>query len=62
MDLINIAAPAGERRDRFFARSVGTSFDVRASDGATEIDVYDEIGFWGVNAPKGCRRRRTSRQ
>lgn len=50
MDLINIAAPAGERRDRFFARSVGTSFDVRASDGATEIDIYDEIGFWGVNA------------
>lgn len=50
MDLINIAAPEGERRDRFFARSVGTSFDVRAATGATEIDLYDEVGFWGVNA------------
>lgn len=50
MDLINIAAPEGERRDRFFARSVGTSFDVRAAADAMEIDLYDEVGFWGVNA------------
>lgn len=50
MDLINITAPEGERRDRFFARSAGTSFDVRAASGATEIDLYDEVGFWGVNA------------
>lgn len=50
MDLINFTAPEGNRRDRFFARSTGTAFDVRASEGATEIDLYDEVGFWGVNA------------
>lgn len=50
MDLINIEAPEAERRDRFFARSVGTSFDVRAAAESTEIDLYDEVGFWGVNA------------
>lgn len=50
MDLINFTAPRTERRDRFFARSVGTSFDVKASVDATQIDLYDEIGFWGVNA------------
>lgn len=50
MDIINIKSPAGERRDRFFARSAGTSFDVRAEADATEIDIYDEIGYWGINA------------
>lgn len=50
MDLINFTAPTAERRDRFFARSTGTAFDIRASDGAMEIDLYDEVGFWGVNA------------
>lgn len=55
MDLIDIPAPSSERRCIFFARSAGTSFDVRAAKDeadkpVTEIDLYDEIGFWGVNA------------
>src|SRR5690606_33646296 len=54
MDLIEIEAPKGERRGPFFARSRGTVFDVRAAADkkapVTEIDLYDEIGFWGVNA------------
>ncbi|RWO20671.1 head maturation protease, ClpP-related [Mesorhizobium sp.] len=56
MDLINIAAPAGERRDRLFARSVGAKFDAKVEDGSTSIDLYDEIGYWGVNA-KSFRAR-----
>ncbi|TGQ19315.1 head maturation protease, ClpP-related [Mesorhizobium sp. M00.F.Ca.ET.217.01.1.1] len=57
MDLINITAPSGERRERFFARSTGTRFEVKAAaTGATQIDLYDEIGFWGVNA-KNFRAR-----
>jgi ATP-dependent protease ClpP protease subunit len=50
MDIIDIKAPAGERRDRFFARSVGTRFEAKAEDGGTVIDLYDEIGYWGTNA------------
>ncbi len=52
MDKIDVGAPfAGERRDRFFARSVGTSFDFcAANSGGTEIELYDEIGMWGVGA------------
>lgn len=55
MDLIEIGAPEGERRGRIFARSAGTSFKVRAAtadkkSAVTEIDLYDEIGFWGIRA------------
>lgn len=52
MDKIEIDVPENIRRERFFARSVGTKFEIKnASDTApTEIEVYDEIGFWGVNA------------
>ena len=51
MDRIDINVPADARREKFFARSVGTKFEVHASTNApTEIEVYDEIGFWGVNA------------
>ncbi len=55
MDLIDIPTPSGERRGGgFFARSVGTSFDVRAADdggkAVTEIDLYDEIGPWGIES------------
>lgn len=51
MNRIDIDAPANTRREKFFARSVGTKFAVNASAIApTEIEVYDEIGFWGVNA------------
>lgn len=57
MDKIDISAPfAGERRDRFFARSVGTSFDAKTDGNATTIDLYDEIGWYGVSA-KGFRSR-----
>lgn len=51
MDRIDIGAPhAGERRDRFFARSIGTRFEAKAENGGTTIDLYDEIGYWGTNA------------
>lgn len=54
MDKIDIAAPAGERRDRFFARSAGTRFEAKIEDTGTTIDLYDEIGYWGITA-KGFR-------
>ncbi|MCW0235270.1 MAG: Clp protease ClpP [Ferrovibrio sp.] len=56
MDKIDIAAPAGERRERFFARAVGTKFAAKAGEAITEIELYDEIGYWGVTA-KGFRAR-----
>lgn len=58
MDKIDISAPsAGERRERFFARAVGTHFEANKTDaGVTQIDLYDEIGYWGVTA-KGFRSR-----
>lgn len=58
MDKIDISAPfAGERRERFFARAVGTQFEAKETEaGVTQIDLYDEIGFWGVTA-KGFRSR-----
>ncbi len=38
-------------RERFVARAVGTKFDIRAlSSGGTEIEIYDEISPWGVDA------------
>lgn len=51
MDRIDIAAPKGERRTRFFARSVGTAFAATTpSVNTTQIDLFDEIGFYGVTA------------
>lgn len=51
MDKIDIGAPqSGERRDRFFARSAGTVFAADTVGDATVIDLYDEVGYWGVNA------------
>lgn len=51
MDYIDISVPAGSGRERFFARSIGTKFAAAESgNSATEIELYDEIGFWGVNA------------
>lgn len=51
MDKIDVGPPiAGERRDRFFAHAIGTRFDAKTDGAATEIDLYDEIGFWGVTA------------
>lgn len=34
----------------FFNRAVGRKFDVRDADDVTEVELYDEIGFWGVTA------------
>ncbi|XKM40335.1 head maturation protease, ClpP-related [Rhizobium ruizarguesonis] len=57
MDRIDVGAPlAGDRRDRFFARAVGTKFDAKVEDGGTVIDLYDEIGYWGTDA-RGFRAR-----
>jgi ATP-dependent protease ClpP protease subunit len=50
MDSIDINVPADSRRERFFARSVGTKFVAQSTNSATEIELYDEIGGWGVNA------------
>lgn len=51
MEKIDIGRPLeGVFRERFFARSVGTSFDVKAASTGTVIDLYDEIGWYGVNA------------
>lgn len=51
MDMADFSALAGERRDRFFARSVGTDFSAKADDdGTLAIDLYDEIGYWGTTA------------
>lgn len=51
MDIINVGPlPKNMQRDRYFARSVGTKFDASLQGNATEIDLYDEIGFWGVTA------------
>lgn len=51
MDRIDVGAmPQGGQRDRFFARSIGTAFQAQLSGDATEIDLYDEIGVWGVTS------------
>lgn len=44
--------PAG----RMFNRPDGAGFDVRAQDGATVIDLYDEIGFFGITAAEFRRK------
>lgn len=51
-DKIEIDAPVSDRRTRFFARAIGTKFvAANKPDGnVTEIDLYDEVGFYGVNA------------
>lgn len=48
-----IAAPEGlhqATKRPYFARAVNRAFEVRAADEVTEIELYDEIGFWGVTA------------
>lgn len=52
MDRIDISGslPSGPK-GKYFARATGTSFAVGASsDASTVIDLYDEIGFWGITA------------
>lgn len=34
----------------FFNRAQGRRFEVHSEGQLTEVDLYDEIGFWGVNA------------
>lgn len=53
MDPIHLDGVPDEdrRRRQYFARSTGVRFDLRAeADKPAEIDLYDEIGFWGVTA------------
>jgi ATP-dependent Clp protease protease subunit len=38
------------RGQRFFARSAGARFDARAAGQQTQIDLFDEIGQFGVSA------------
>lgn len=54
---IELGADQIGARERFVARAVGTKFDFRAlSTGGTEIEIYDEISPWGVDA-KSFRSR-----
>lgn len=53
MDRIDIGDTpvADSSRERYFARARGTAFEARSLDGAaSEIELYDEIGMWGVTA------------
>ncbi|MFH1806836.1 MAG: head maturation protease, ClpP-related [Pseudomonadota bacterium] len=48
-----IAVPDGLKQASarpFFNRASGRAFDVQNAGDVTEIDLYDEIGFWGVSA------------
>ncbi len=60
MDLIKITSQpkAGRAKAPFFARAMGTAFEARAKDGVEEIDLYDEIGFFGVTAAEFRARLR----
>lgn len=54
-----IAVPKGLTQScsrPFFNRAVGRTFEVRASEKVTEIELYDEIGFWGVSAAEFKRQ------
>jgi ATP-dependent protease ClpP protease subunit len=42
-------APRSTRRS-YFARATGRAFEMHAQAGVTEIDLYDEIGFFGITA------------
>jgi ATP-dependent protease ClpP protease subunit len=52
MDRIDVSGPLpGGPRGKFFARATGTHFTALApADGAQVVELYDEIGFWGVTA------------
>lgn len=54
-----IAMPDGLTQARarpFFNRAKGRAFEVRAAGDVTEIELYDEIGFWGVSAKDFARQ------
>jgi len=48
--LIRIPKGLKQADKPFFNRVMGRAFDVKARDEITEIDLYDEIGFFGVTA------------
>jgi ATP-dependent Clp protease protease subunit len=50
MDKIDVSPPLGSGRSVFFARAAGTKFTALVDGGNTTIDLYDEIGYWGVDA------------
>jgi ATP-dependent Clp protease protease subunit len=43
-------APQSNRKQSYFAKAQGRSFAKKAESGATIIDLYDEIGAYGVSA------------
>jgi ATP-dependent Clp protease protease subunit len=48
---INGALPESSPRGKFFARATGTKFTALAQDAQpTVVELYDEIGYWGVTA------------
>jgi ATP-dependent protease ClpP protease subunit len=52
MDRIDVSGshPSGPR-SKFFARATGTAFRaVEVEAGAQVVELYDEIGYWGVTA------------
>lgn len=48
--LIEIPHGLQQSRRSFFNRAVGRAFEIRAQEDFTLIDLYDEIGFFGVSA------------
>jgi ATP-dependent protease ClpP protease subunit len=54
MDRIDVGdrPVAANSRERYFARAKGTAFEARApmAGAAAEIELYDEIGMWGITA------------
>jgi ATP-dependent Clp protease protease subunit len=46
----DIALPESMQRTRYCARAKGTRFVAAVTGSATEIDLYDEIGTYGVTA------------
>lgn len=55
-----IVLPAGlaQSKRRFVARATGTAFNFQAAGTVAEIDLYDEIGYWGVTAADFKRQLR----
>jgi ATP-dependent Clp protease, protease subunit len=49
-DKIEFPAGLGETRERYFAKSAGAKFSARDTGGVTEIELYDEVGFYGTSA------------
>lgn len=48
--IILCGTPANNRKQPFFAKSRGSQFATASQNGATIIDLFDEIGEYGVSA------------